>query len=311
MAEETLNKLLMLTKQYVDNSKSDNTLRSYRSDWRHFKDWCDKYQLPAKPTNDETYALYLSSLAYEGKKASTIQRRMTAISQAHTLDGYDSPTTARIKTVWAGIRKMHGASETGKLPILVDTLKLMLNELPDKLIGVRDRSLLLLGFSGAFRRSELVNLDVEDIDLSREGLTIRINQSKTDQDGKGQLIGIPYGTNIETCPVRSYLSWLQAAQIESGPVYRAINRHSQISENRLSDRSVALIVKRYIDAIGLDESKYAGHSLRAGLATSAAMLGKSERSIMEQTRHSSEAMVRKYIRMGSLFTENAAAGIGL
>lgn len=310
-AEQTLHTLLKQTQDYVNNSKSENTLKSYRSDWRHFVEWCEKYNLPSRPTDEETYALYLSSLALEGKKASTIQRRISAITQAHTLVGFDSPTTTRVKTVWAGIRRMHGTVETGKLPITVDTLKEMLNVMPDKLIGVRDRALLLIGFSGAFRRSELVNLDVGDIEISREGLTIKIRKSKTDQEGKGEVIGIPYGLKEETCPVRAYLSWLETSNIQTGPIFRSINRHGHLSDKRLSDRSVALIVKRYIELIGLDEAKYAGHSLRSGLATTAAMLGKSERAIMNQTRHRSEAMVRKYIRMGSLFSENAASNIGL
>lgn len=310
-AEQTLHILLEQTQKYVNNAKSDNTIKSYRSDWRHFVEWCEKFGLPSRPTDEETYALYLSSLALEGKKASTIQRRISAITQAHTLVGFDSPTTTRIKTVWAGIRRMHGAVETGKLPITIDTLKEMINVLPDKLIGVRDRALLLIGFSGAFRRSELVNLDVKDIEISREGLTIKVRKSKTDQEGRGEVIGVPYGSKEETCPVKAYLSWLDASNVQLGPIFRSINRHGQVSDKRLSDRAVALIVKRYIELIGLDDSKYAGHSLRSGLATTAAMLGKSERSIMNQTRHRSEAMVRKYIRMGSLFKENAAANIGL
>ncbi|WP_240416739.1 site-specific integrase [Paenibacillus periandrae] len=298
-------------KKYVTNSKAENTLKSYRSDWKHFKDWCKKFQLPDLPTNDDTYALYLSNLAFEGFKASTIQRRMSAISQAHTLAGHESPSTTRIKTVWAGIRRLHGTAETGKHPILIDTLKQMISEVSDKHIGVRDRALLLIGFVGGFRRSELVNLDIDDVSLSKEGLIVRIRKSKTDQEGRGELIGLPYGSNENTCPVKSYLSWTSSANITSGPIFRPINRHNQILDKRLSGRAVALIVKRYAEAIGLDETLYAGHSLRSGIATTLAMLGKSERSIMRHTRHKSEAMVRRYIRTGSLFSENVVDNIGL
>ncbi|KJD42650.1 integrase [Paenibacillus terrae] len=310
-AEETLKFLLEQKKEYISNSKAKNTVKSYSSDWQHFTQWCKHNQLGYLPTNDENYSLYLSSLAIEGYRVSTIRRRMSSIAQAHLVAGHPSPTTAHIKVVWAGIRRVHGASEIGKLPVVIDILKLMLNELPDKLQGIRDRAVLLIGFAGAFRRSELVSLDIEFVSIVREGLIIQLNKSKTDQEGKGESIGIPYGSFEETCPVRAYIDWIQAANLKSGPVFRSINRHNQVSQSRLSDKSVALIVKRYVNEAGLDEKLYAGHSLRAGLATTAAMLGKSERAIMDQTRHRSEAMVRKYIRMGSIFKENAASNIGL
>lgn len=273
--------------------------------------WCERFNLPSLPTNEETFAVYLTNLAHDGKKTSTIQRRMSAITRYHIEAGFPSPKTKRVKIVWAGIRRDLGTAEIGKLPVEIDTLKLMLNELPDSLIGIRDRSILLIGFAGALRRSEIVKLDIGDLKIVKEGLVLNIRHSKTDQEGKGESIAIPYGSNEETCPVRAFQAWIRASNIAAGPLYRSINRHHQINENRLSDRAVALIVKRYIEAIGLDERLYSGHSLRSGLATTAAMSGKSERSIMAQTRHRSEAMVRKYIRMGSLFVENAAADIGL
>lgn len=298
-------------KKFSKNAKSENTLKSYRNDWEHFQRWCQQFQLNSLPTNEETYALYLSSLAINGYKASTIQRRMSAISVAHSVAGFESPTTSKIKIVWAGIKRSIGTSEVGKSPIVIDTLKKMLDTLPSSLIGTRDRALLIIGFAGALRRSELVSLNVSDIKITKEGLIINLRNSKTDQEGRGTPIGIPAGDFESSCPVRSYLAWIEESGIENGPVFRAINRHGQISVNRLSDRSVALIVKRYIAAAGMPESDYSGHSLRSGLATTAAMLGKSERAIMEQTRHTSTTMVRRYIRMGSLFNENAAADIGL
>ncbi|WP_346835989.1 site-specific integrase [Paenibacillus polymyxa] len=310
-AEETLKFLLEQKKEYISNSRAKNTVKSYKSDWKHFMQWCKHNQLSYLPTNDDAYSLYLSNLATRGFKVSTIRRRMSSIAQAHLVAGYPSPTTAHIKVVWAGIKRVHGTTEIGKLPVVVDIVRQMLNELPDKLQGVRDRAILLIGFAGAFRRSELVSLDIESISVVKEGLIVQVNKSKTDQEGKGESIGIPYGMFEQTCPVRAYINWIQAAGLKSGPVFRSINRHNQVSHTRLSDKSVALIVKRYINAVGLDEKLYSGHSLRAGFATTAAMLGKSERSIMDQTRHRSEAMVRKYIRMGSFFKENAAGNIGL
>lgn len=306
-----LEKLNEQAKKYLENAKSNNTIKSYQSDFKHFKEWCELNGLTYLPTNDKIYSWYLSSLVDDGLKLSTIRRKMSSIAQAHLIAGYPSPTTAQIKAVWTGIKRIHGFSETGKQPIVIDILKQMLAVLPNKLIGTRDRALLLIGFSGALRRSELVNLDVEHIGLTKEGMTVLIAKSKTDQDGKGETIGIPYGTLEDTCPVRAYVTWIKEAGISTGPIFRSVNRHNHVSDNRLSDRSVALVIKRYAEAIDLNKDDFAGHSLRSGLATTAAMQGKSERSIMKQTRHRSDAMVRKYIRMGSLFTENAADGIGL
>ena len=177
-------------------------------------------------------------------------------------------------------------------------------------MGKRDRALLLVGFAGAFRRSELVSLDVADVAFDPNGLTIRLRRSKTDQEGEGRKVGLPYGSNLATCPVRALQEWLHVAAITNGALFVGINRHGT-PQGRLSACAVALIVKKVVAAAGLNPDLYAGHSLRAGLATSAAMAGVSERSIMAQTGHKSVMMVRRYIRDGSLFRENAAAGIGL
>lgn len=183
--------------------------------------------------------------------------------------------------------------------------------LDDRLIGVRDRALLLLGFAGAFRRSELVALDLADVHAGHDGLTVVIRKSKTDQEGQGRKVGIPYGSHPHTCPVRAMATWREKSGLSEGALFRAINRHGQLQAGRLSDRAVALIVKRAALAAGLDATKYAGHSLRAGLATSAAQAGVSERSIMAQTGHKSVMVARRYIRDGSLFRDNAAAQVGL
>jgi integrase len=182
--------------------------------------------------------------------------------------------------------------------------------LPGSLLGLRDRALLTLGFAGAFRRSELVALDVTDISFTADGLEVALRRSKTDQEAAGRKVGIPYGSLRITCPVRALRAWLDAAVITEGAVFRSVNRWSALGD-RLSDKAVALVVKRHAATIGLDATKFAGHSQRAGLATSAAKAGKSERAIMNQTGHRSAAMVRRYIRDASLFSDNAAAGIGL
>lgn len=186
----------------------------------------------------------------------------------------------------------------------------MLDTLPDSLRGIRDKALLLLGFAGAFRRSELVQLQVADIEECREGLKVTLRRSKTDQEGEGMVKAIPFGSNEDTCPVRAYQVWLAAAGIAEGVVFRSVSRHGTIGAP-LSDKDVARAVKKAADAAGLDAGKFSGHSLRAGLATSAAAAGVSERIIMQQTGHKSERMVRKYIREGNLFRENAVSAIGL
>ena len=193
---------------------------------------------------------------------------------------------------------------------------------PDTLAGLRNRALLLLGFAGALRRSELVGLDVEDLDFTSAGLVVTLRRSKTDQDGDGRKLGVPYGGRLETCPVRTSQSWLSAAAITTGPMFREITKADRILNPytdkkgrqrgvRLGDKAVALIVKRAAQEAGLDPTRYAGHSLRAGLATSAAAAGASERAIMATTGHRSVQMVRRYIRSGELFRENAAATVGL
>jgi len=196
-------------------------------------------------------------------------------------------------------------------PALTHDIRAMVRATDAGLIGARDRALILLGFAGAFRRSELVGLDIEDCAFGKDGLTVMLRRSKTDQDGAGRKIGIPYGSNPETCPVRVLQSWLEQAALTCGPVFRSISRHGYVQAGRLSPADVARVVKKLAERSGLDPARYAGHSLRAGHATSAAIAGASERSIMNQTGHRSVQMVRRYIRDGSLFRENSAGKLGL
>lgn len=211
----------------------------------------------------------------------------------------------------AGIRRTKGTAQVAKSPVLVADLRKMVDRMPDGILGVRDRALLMVGFAGAFRRSELVGLDRDAVEITKDGLVVTIRRSKTDPEAQGRKIGIPYGSNPATCPVRAFQAWLEASGITDGPIFRSMTRHARILDHRLSTNAVANVVKRYAAAAGLDASKFAGHSLRAGLATSAALNGASERSIMNQTGHRSVQMVRRYIRQGSLFRENAAAVVGL
>ena len=310
----TLEQTASRARAYADAAKAPNTRRAYRSDWNDFLRWCRGRRRTALAATPDTVALYLTELA-SVCKVSTLQRRLTSIGQAHQAAGYaahESPTKhVTVRAVWAGIRRAHGTAQEGKAPTLIEDVRAMVATLPDTLLGVRDRALLLLGFAGAFRRSELVGLDVRDVMVTRAGLVVRLRRSKTDQEGEGQTVGIPYGSNPETCPVRAVQEWLECANIKEGPLLRSVNRHEQLQQARLSDKTVALVVKRMAAAAGLDATLYAGHSLRAGLATAAAIAGTSERAIMKQTRHRSERMVRKYIRDGELFRNNAAATVGL
>jgi integrase len=187
----------------------------------------------------------------------------------------------------------------------------MIATLPDNLLGQRDACLLLLGFASATRRSELVALDVADVADTNDGLVVTVRRSKTDQEGAGREIGIPYGANPATCPVRAFRAWLEVSEITEGPLFRPINRHGQLGETRLSDQSVAAVVKRTAEAAGLDPKLVAGHSLRSGMATSAARAGATEVEIMNQTGHKSLPVLRRYVRRGSLFNGNAAGKLGL
>jgi integrase len=297
---------------YAGHSKSEATIRAYAAGWRDFLQFCEQRDAEPLPAQDRTVAAYLAGLADRGAKAATIARRLVVISQAHKAADLPSPTTSSlVSRTHAGIRRSIGTAQLGKTPTLVDDLKRMLDKLPSTRVGLRDRALLLLGFAGAFRRSELVSLDVNDLDFTRAGLIVTLRKSKTDQEGKSRRLGIPYGSSEQTCPVRSVQAWLDSARIIDGPVFRSLDRFQRVQNARLSDKAVALIVKRRAKAVGLDPARYAGHSLRAGLATSAAAAGASERVIMSQTGHRSADMVRRYIREGSLFQSNPAAMVGL
>jgi site-specific recombinase XerD len=298
-------------KDFAAHSKASNTIKAYRSDWNDFTRWCGSHTFVALPAMAETVAFYLSDLATT-HKASTLTRRISAISQAHQIAGFETPTkSSKVRLVMAGIRRTKGTAADAKTPVMIDELKRMIARLPEGLLGIRDRALLLIGFTGGFRRSELIGLDFDAVAITRDGLVVTIRRSKSDQDGEGQRVGLPFGSNPATCPVRSFQDWLDASKITEGPLFRPINRHGKMGCRRLSTKAVARIVKRYITGIGMDASRFAGHSLRSGLATSAAIAGASEAAIMRQTRHRSLVTVRRYIRDGSLFRENAAAVLGL
>jgi site-specific recombinase XerD len=298
-------------REYIRASKAENTLRGYRADWNDFCGWCETHGVCPLPASPESVASYIAECAAR-LKVGTIQRRINAIAEAHKAVGLESPTHhAMVTNTMKGMRRTKGTAPAPKAPALTDDIRAMIEVAGDGIIGVRDRALILAGFAGAFRRSELVGLDVEDCVFAKDGLTIVLRRSKTDQDGAGRKVGIPYGANPDTCPVRVLQSWLEQAGITSGPLFRSISRHGRVQTGRLSGIDVARIVKKLAKRAGLDAAKFAGHSLRAGHATSAAIAGASERSIMQQTGHRSVQMVRRYIRDGSLFRDNSAGKLGL
>jgi len=296
---------------YLAASRAPATTRSYQTGWAQFEQWCDAHAALALPATPETVALYVADLASQAKPA-TIDARLAAISAAHKAGGWESPTKAEaVRLVRRGVRRTVGTAQRQVRPVSVLDLRKMIEGLDDGPAGSRDRALLLMGFAGALRRSELVGLDVQDVVESADGLTLRLRRSKTDQEGQGRTVGVPYGSNPSTCPVRAWRRWLEVAELADGPAFRSVNRYGQVGTERLTSQSVAAIVKRHAERAGIDPATVAGHSLRAGLATAAAAAGVPERVIASTTGHRGTAMLRRYIREGSLFRENAAAAVGL
>lgn len=298
-------------KKYILHAKANNTIKSYRSDWRDFSAYCQSQNVSNLTADVTTVINYVAEMA-ETKKVSTICRRLSSISQAHQAAGHGSPTFAfAVKAVIKGVKKTKGTMPNKKEAAVVEDIRLMVGTLGETVIDIRDRALVLVGFAGAFRRSELVAIVMDDLDFNRDGLTITLKHSKTDQEGQGYKKGIPYGSNPETCPVRALQDWLKVAKITEGSVFRSVNKGKKINNKGMADKSVALIVKKLAKAAGLDERKYSGHSLRSGLITTAANRGVDERSIMKQSGHKSLTVMRSYIQDATLFKNNAATNVGL
>lgn len=335
-------------RRYLVAARSESTRRAYASDWAHFTTW---YQAqgdehdnpqPALPASPEVVALYLAQHA-PSHKVTTLIRRCSAISAVHQAAGHPSPTASvLVRTTLAGIRRVHGIAPDAKDPLLAHQVRRLLDALPTDpartLLAARDRALLVLGFYGALRRSELVALDTTDVEVNEHGLIVTVRRSKTDQDGAGRRIAMLHTGSPDSCPAETYTAWTTAlsATVTArarthqllpgegvhpegegstgpliGPVFRSVDRHGNPAPTRLSDRAVARVVQRTALRAGLGHLDLAGHSLRAGFATSAAAAGKSERSIMKQTGHTSLPMVRRYIREGSLYRDNPTDGLTL
>ncbi len=279
------------TLKNLKNSKAENTLRAYQSDFRDFSVFCAKNNFSSMPTQPKIIALYLTHLS-KSSKFSTLKRRIASISVIHKLKGHYLDTKHPvIMENLHGIKRTLGSRQRAKKPILINDLKLIIQAIDEE--NIRDKALILLGFAGGFRRSELVNIVNEDIEFVTEGIKILIKRSKTDQSGEGTIKAIPYFENQKFCPVIALKNYINSKSNKNGKIFE------------ISDKSVALIIKKYAKKAGLESSKYAGHSLRSGFATTAAEFGAEERNIMAMTGHKTTQMVRRYIQEANLFKNNA------
>ena len=300
----------------LQNSKANNTVRAYKSDFKDFGLFCAQNGFKSLPSEPKIVSLYLTYLSTKEVKMSTLKRRLVSIGVIHKLKGYylDTKHPTIIENLM-GIKRRKGSIQKGKKPLLISNLKHLINaidkEKNKEIKKLRDRSIILIGFSGGFRRNEIVSLDYDDLDFVQEGLKISLKRSKTDQFGEGSVKGLPYFENSQYCPVVSIRKWIEISKINSGALFRRFTKGSKLSNNRLSDQTVALLIKDYLKIAGVESRNYSGHSLRSGFATTAAESGAEERSIMAMTGHKSTEMVRRYIKEANLFKNNALNKIKL
>jgi len=294
-------------RSYAEASLASNTMRAYRADFSEFATWCSLRRLISLPATPQAVTAFLANRAAAGLKTSTISRKASAIRFFHKALHYESPTnTIEVEATLRGIRRETGSARHQKAPATATSVAVMLSHIDiASMQGKRDRALLALGFAGAFRRSELVALQFEDVTFTNDGMDVTIRRSKTDQEGQGQYIAIPHGTRLK--PVETLQEWLQAAEITEGAIFRRIRKGGAVQPQNLTGQSIAIIVKRYAAAAGLDSRWFAGHSLRAGFITSAAEAGADLNRIMDQSRHKDPRTVRLYIRRANRYKDHAGA----
>ena len=304
-----IKKLHEETLENLKSSKAINTLRAYKSDFKDFGTFCAKHGFNSIPTEPKVVSLYLTHLS-SNSKISTLRRRLVSIGIVHKLKGHylDTKHPVIIENLM-GIKRKKGSIQVGKKPILINHLKQIINVIDEqkieKIKKLRNRTLILIGFGGGFRRTELISIDCEDLDFVEEGVKITLRRSKTDQFGKGLVKGLPYFNNEKYCPVSSLKNWINLSKIKKGPIFRRFAKGSILTNHRLSDQSVVLIIKDCLKLAGIENQNFSGHSLRSGFATVAAESGADERSIMAMTGHKSTEMVRRYIKDANLFKNNA------
>jgi len=310
----SIEELIQKAKIFVAAAKAPATLKAYRNDWRDFESWCRAHNLPSLPSMPESVALYIADRA-STLASGTIARRLTSITKAHQAAGFpDSPARTRhfvVGETLKGIRRTIGTAQQGKAPLLSADIRRIIAARREDLLGLRDAALVLVGFAGGFRRSELAGIHIGDLKFSGDGVVVTVRKSKTDQDGAGREVGLPFGASQETCPVRALRQWLDRAGIREGPVFRSVGRYGHVSRRGLHKDSIGKLLKRAATRAGMNVDPLGGHSLRAGCVTQAAMNGVREFVIMRQTGHKTVATLRRYIRSGEIFRENAAAGLGI
>ena len=322
---------------YPSFARASNTERAYDADWRHFAAWCTRHGVVPCPVDPRHVARYLVALVNGSRspdggwlerprRIATLERRLAAIRQRHRIEGVSLDLRDPVLAdTWRGIRRSASAASQAKEPTVTEFVRALVEVLPHTMLGIRDRALLLIGFAGAFRRSELVDIDHEDCALHADGIVISLGMVAGDPEHRTHAVAVPYGLHRETCPVHALTDWLTAAAISDGPLFRPVTRYGSVLPQRLAARSVALIVKRTVQsaqdaaraqgndtlAQSLDPARYAANSLRSGFIISAAAAGVSERDIMRHTRHWRVETLEKYTRQATLFRHNAAAKVGL
>jgi integrase len=295
---------------HAEGALAANSRRAYSRHWQGFTSWCEGHGLDPLPADGRTVALWLTELASEGLSVATMAQALAAVARAHRAAELPPPSGRALEDTWAGIRRELGVAPNRKAPLLTDDLARALEAIDgDSMIELRDRALLLVGFGGALRRSELAALEVRDLSFEAEGVAFHLRRSKTDQEGQGRDVGIPHRLGKGLHPVQALRRWLEAAGIDEGPVFRRVDRHGNVGISPLRTQSIAKVVKRRAAAVGLDPANVSGHSLRAGLVTSAAKVGKPLPAIMAQTGHRNVGTVQGYIRRATLFEDNAAEGL--
>lgn len=306
--------------EYAAEAKAANTRRAYRSDWKAFCQWCADHGLDPLPAEPTTIQRHVTQMADRGAKVSSIERRVACLAYLHRRAGHNPPPTRDpyLAEIMAGIRRRLGTAVAKKSPLETEDIRRLIAATPVQdedgdllLAGVRDRALLLVDFACGTRSVEIGSFDLGDLELTKDGYRVRLARSKTDQEGQGQWKAIPYGSHPDTCPVRALQTWLTAAGITDGPLFRSVDRHGRMGSRHLSAEAVRMLVKRACIRAGLDPRRYGGHSVRSGHVTSAAQRGAQTHEIKRQTGHRSMSVLEGYIRPATIFLENSATKLGL